>query len=44
MIAFILIVAECEDMNMFIISKIVGAVVGYIGYIMLSNELRDYEC
>jgi hypothetical protein len=45
MTALVLIVSECDNMGMFIISKIVGAVVGYIGYIMLSKELKeDYEC
>lgn len=45
MIALILIVSECDNVGMFIISKIVGAIIGYVGYIMLSNELKeDYEC
>lgn len=45
MIAFILIVAECDNMGMFIISKIVGGIIGYVGYIMLLKELKeDYEC
>lgn len=46
MIALILIVAECDNMCMFIISKIVGGVIGYIGYIIMLNELKeeDYEC
>lgn len=45
MIALILIVAECDNMCMFIISKIVGGIIGYVGYIILLNELKeDYEC
>lgn len=45
LVSFILIVAECDDMGMFIISKIVGCVIGYIGYIMLLKELKeDCEC
>ena len=44
LVSFILIVAECDDMGMFIISKIVGAVIGYIGYIILLKELKEDEC
>lgn len=45
MIALVFIVAECDDMSVFVVSKIVGCVIGYIGYIMLLKELKeDYEC
>jgi len=45
MIALVLIVAECNNMSVFVVSKIVGAVVGYVGYIMLLKELKeDCEC
>lgn len=41
LVSFILIVAECDDMGMFIISKIVGAIIGYVGYIIMLDELRE---
>lgn len=45
LVAFMLIVSDCDNMGLLILSKIVGAIVGYVGYIMLSNELKeDYEC
>lgn len=44
LVAFILIVSECDNMFIFIMSKIVGGIVGYIGYVILDKELRDYEC
>jgi hypothetical protein len=45
LVAFILIVSECDNMGLLILSKIVGGVIGYAGYVMLLRELKeDYEC
>lgn len=45
LIAFILIVSECDNTVLLILSKIVGGVIGYAGYVMLLRELKeDYEC
>lgn len=45
LVSFILIVSECDNTGLLILSKIVGGVIGYAGYIMLLRELReDYEC
>lgn len=45
LVAFILIVSECDNTGLLILSKIVGGVIGYAGYVMLLRELKeDYEC
>jgi hypothetical protein len=45
-LALILFVCDCDIMTLLIVSKIVGGIVGYVGYIMLlknhsSEELNE---
>lgn len=43
LVAFILIVSECDNTGLLILSKIVGAVVGYRGYILLLRGMTADE-
>lgn len=42
-LALILLVCECDNMTLLILSKIAGGVVGYVGYIMLLKNLSSEE-
>lgn len=42
-LALILFVCDCDNMTLLIISKIVGGIVGYVGYIMLLKNLSSEE-
>lgn len=40
-LALILFVCDCDNMTLLIVSKIVGGIVGYVGYIMLLKNLSS---
>lgn len=42
-LALILLVCECDNTALLIISKVIGGVVGYVGYIMLLKNLSSEE-
>lgn len=42
-LALILFVCDCDNMTLLIVSKIVGGIVGYVGYIMLLKNLNSEE-
>ena len=42
-VALLLLVCECDSMSLLIVSKIVGGVVGYVGYVILLRNLSAEE-
>lgn len=40
-LALILFVCDCDNTTLLIVSKIVGGIVGYVGYVMLLKNLSS---